>query len=150
MWKCGVLAAVLLGAMLESGQTFSQTSGPAGRWGCQFASTDWDRNGNRTGGHTREFQLALYPNGNYEAAGVVTGINGKFQFQSQGRWQTDGSQVIARGKEYTNNPQDIQPMDFMFVAYLQQNGALSLFYEQGDQSGTYLMSRLNAECLRRR
>ena len=119
----------------------------AGQWACQITFTEYDRYGNRTGGYVQDFGMMLYPNGTYEAQGVMTSVAGQHQFQSQGGWQPQGNGVFAQGYLYdTMSP---TPGVFGVIADLMPDGTLMKTVEQPDSTMTILLGRTNTYCERR-
>lgn len=127
----------------------AQTAPPVGQWACQMSYTELDQFGNRKSGFVREYMLAVFADGSYQAGGTQAAADGYTQFQSQGTWQSQGGQFIAKGPERSTGLY-VGPSMFMLVSNLSPDGmSMLLNYEQPDPNGIYVMNRTNNYCERR-
>lgn len=140
-------AVALLATALP--QTATAQGSHAGQWACQMTYTELDPWGNRTSGFVRDYMMAIYPDGRFEAQGSLAGAAGVHQFCSQGQWQAQGADMIASGPEQSSDPFQMPGMQFVFTGTLQADGSMSYRYEQADPSGRYLMIRTLYACQRR-
>lgn len=146
----GMIAAFgLVLSLFAPAAAMAQTTSPVGQWACQMTYTELDRFGNRTSGFVREYMLGVFADGSYQAGGGQMAADGYSQFQSQGTWQLQGGQFVARGPEQSTGPYAVPSM-FMLVSNLAPDGrSMLLNFEQPDPYGTYVMNRTNTYCERR-
>jgi hypothetical protein len=133
----------------SSGTAMAEQSKHPGQWACQMTYTDLDAQGNRTSGFTREYMLAIQPDGMFEAQGTTSGAAGNHQFYSQGQWQAQGDDLSAQGMEQSDDPYAIPGMMFVFAGTLQPDGTMAYRYEQPDPNQQYIMNRTLYYCERR-
>jgi hypothetical protein len=139
-------AGLAAAAALTAGPAAAQVSPHVGQWACQMTYTELNPNGSRQSGWVRQFALAVYPNGQYQVQGTMAGAGGYSQFRSQGQWQSQGAQFMARGPEQSNDMMGIPSM-FIMVATL-NGGMMTSSYEQPDPSRSYVMNRSLTQCQR--
>lgn len=137
-------AAASAAACLLAAPALAQQN-PAGQWRCQQTYGEYNQQGQRTSGWTREFMIAVYPNGSYEAQGQEASVAGIMQFRSQGQWQYQGGAFVARGQMQDTSG---MPGLFGFTAQIEQNGMMRLDYPQHDPSGQWMMNRSMVMCQR--
>lgn len=124
-----------------------QGGGALGKWGCQFSYAELNPQGGIVSGFNRQFLIAFYSNGGYEAQGQEAGASGYSQFYSQGQWkQMEGALVIAQGNMQSDSPYAIPGTMFGFSGQLQADGSLSFTYEQPDPNRQYVMNRTVSQC----
>ena len=119
-----------------------------GTWGCEFTYTEMNQFGQRTSGHTRQYLIAIYPNGSFEAQGQMGSAMGYQPFQSQGQWQVDeqSGKLMAQGQEYIGGMPS--PGAFVMMGGVDPDGAFRNAYEQVDPSNSYVMNRQLYFCQR--
>ena len=138
-------AAAMAAGCLIGAPALAQQGGPVGQWRCQQTYGEYNPQGQRTSGWTREFVIAVYPNGAYQAQGQEAGVSGVSQFQSQGQWQFQQGAFSARGQMQDSSG---FPGLFGFVAQVEANGTMRLDYPQRDPSGQWVMNRSMVMCQR--
>jgi hypothetical protein len=142
-----ITAAVAALSLTTAAPALAQSSPHVGQWSCQFSYTELNPDGSRQSGFVRQFQIALYPNGTYQAQGTMSGAAGHSQFRSQGQWRAQGQAVMAQGQEESTASMGI-PSIFGFTAILNPGGGMSASYEQPDPSRRYVMNRSITQCQR--
>ena len=147
MSKQRILPLVVLAGLI-AGPAVAQNADYAGTWACQFSYTELTPQGGRASGFTREFMIAIYPDGGFEAQGTEAGMSGYSQFQAQGRLEGGPQGIFGQGQMMSNDPYALPGMMFAFGAAMQPDGRLSMNYEQPDPNNQYVMNRTLTDCQR--
>lgn len=114
----GLAAGIVSLSMLVSGTAHAQDL--SGQWGCQYGYAEYTAQGYLRG-HTREFNLALYANGDFEAAGHISSGAGVEAFQAQGQWRYNpqSNEIEAQGQSFQ---QSGTQMPFAFSGIVASTG----------------------------
>lgn len=119
----------------------------AGQWVCTYAYAEYSPRGYRRG-HTRDFNIALYQNGAFEAAGRISSAAGVSAFQAQGAWQysPQSNEVSARGMSVDQRGARLR---FEIGGKVMSGGRVfQRTTEARDPSGRYVAQRLVIQCRR--
>lgn len=142
-------AGLLLAVAGTAQEAAAQQPSFAGQWACQMTYTEFNRQGQRTSGFTREFMMAIYPNGQFEAAGTMASVAGYNQFRSLGQWQVEQGSIVAQGPEQQDSSYPVPGLMFVFIGTLQPDGSMAHSFEQPDPNRQYVMNRTLQYCERR-
>ena len=143
---CG--AAVALCAVLSTAAAAQQQQDYIGLWACQASYEIYDKAGNRTQGHNREYMLGIYANGQFEAQGTVLSAAGYNQIRSQGQWTLENGNIVASGPE-VSDALNVPGMTFVHLAQVQGGNVMIFSLKQPDPTQSYVANRSDIYCERR-
>lgn len=139
---CGLVFTAFLAS---SG--IAEAQGLTGQWGCHYAYAEYTQRGYLRG-HTRDFNIALYQNGGFEAAGRISSAAGVSAFQAQGTWQysPQTNEVWARGMSVGQSGAQVR---FEVGGKVAPGGRMfQSRTEARDSTGRYVAQRLIIQCQR--